>query len=1080
MASVAAPDKRRRKKLRPAAAPPPHPPTPLPLLPLMDSARSSDFPTGGSSESSVVPELPAPFDLSANSNASTASEMTSTSSSASASSSSRSVKWWRRVTAMRPKRRRSGSRDERGPSLDQELYVRSILESYASSMSSNTPQLSTDEGSVNTATSRGKKSGERASRRRSERTSRRPRDGERASRKLRDSERASRRRRDNRSRTAEQQDTVAIAGAAAIATDTDTGSDRRDDRREDRDSDSPAYMAHFTPNGDTAQDEHRVDMDSHRHAHLTAGVPGLSSGSSPGPYDEGLDDGPFAPSSVSDEEDRNKRRLRRRMKIEAMRARLLEKSQHRARARKKMCIFIACIGVTLTAFVVAAILIARVGVEIQSNSLESSTNTTVTNSSSSSAGSGSSSFKIISSGSIGSEADLSSAASSSILRSGSTSDADSEDDSEGGSSWSSSGSDDGVSVYTDTYTYIHCILMVLSLWMSLVVVIMHVTFRSFRTYSHPFVLELSCVQCGYWITSLLRVMLETSALTDMAYLFFCMFECFFNFAQISFTCAIAFNMYRSVVSYADVLMDSQSAKRRYRRYTMNVLLLSVVAAVTLALVGYRSGDTYDYYEGEDSSSGSSSETEEEILDEDTFSPCLYPTCRLILYVYYPLLAFGFNFIFYVRFKRTIGESYPTSATGRLNKVARSYLIVFFVCWGSLIILTALKVADSSQVPTIASFVMQSIFDILGVCTAAITFTNFHRCRKAFDFGLSLKAIDPSSIEFDDPVNIVGEGTFAIVLKARWRQGGYVDGPASRSIEVAVKTFKHAQMECLEHIKEEAYLSSKLVHPCVMMTYGCYTSGINLYIVYEYLGGGTLQDLIDANRSTPFSYERGLRYAHMIAVGMRFLHGLPVPIVHRDLKPLNCIFDSEQEMLKVADFGESRLLRTRDVVAPRPNFFPSADVTVQMTTNIGSACWAAPEVLKDEATSEYSVKIDVYSFGIICWQLYTCAVPYANIPGSVLAVAEAVLSGVRPPIPRNCPRLFAKIMKRCWHDNPLRRPSFEDIVQLLEIELAEVRRRQLARAHGRGNDSVIAPPILGSSNFDDTGRTQGTDESIGRR
>ncbi|RLN54825.1 hypothetical protein BBJ29_004387 [Phytophthora kernoviae] len=467
---------------------------------------------------------------------------------------------------------------------------------------------------------------------------------------------------------------------------------------------------------------------------------------------------------------------------------------------------------------------------------------------------------------------------------------------------------------------------------------MHVTFRSFRTYSHPFVLELSSVQCGYWITSLLRVMLETASLTNMAYLFFCMFECFFNFAQISFTCAIAFNMYRSVVSYADVLMDSQSSKRRYLTYTINVLLLSVLAAVTLALVGYRSGASYD----DGDTSDSSSETEEDILDNETFSPCLYPTCRLILYVYYPLLAFGFNFIFYVRFKRTIGESYPTSATGRLNKVARSYLLVFFVCWGSLIILTALKVIDSTSVPTLPGFAMQSVFDVLGVCTAAITFTNFHRCRKAFDFGLSLKAIDPNSIEFDDPVNIVGEGTFAIVLKARWRQGGILDN--SRSVEVAVKTFKHAQIG-LEHIKEEAYLSSKLVHPCVMMTYGCYTSGINLYIVYEYLGGGTLQDVIDTNRSTPLPYERGLRYAHMIAVGMRFLHGLPVPIVHRDLKPLNCIFDSEQEMLKVADFGESRLLRTRDVVAPRPNFFPSADVTVQMTTNIGSACWAAPEIFQ---------------------------------------------------------------------------------------------------------------------------------------
>lgn len=62
--------------------------------------------------------------------------------------------------------------------------------------------------------------------------------------------------------------------------------------------------------------------------------------------------------------------------------------------------------------------------------------------------------------------------------------------------------------------------------------------------------------------------------------------------------------------------------------------------------------------------------------------------------------------------------------------------------------------------------------------------------------------------------------------------------------------------------------------------------------------------------------------------------------HSDLKPLNCIFDSDQEMLKVADFGESRLFRKNEVVKhERPDFFPSADLTLQMTTNIGSACWA---------------------------------------------------------------------------------------------------------------------------------------------
>lgn len=109
------------------------------------------------------------------------------------------------------------------------------------------------------------------------------------------------------------------------------------------------------------------------------------------------------------------------------------------------------------------------------------------------------------------------------------------------------------------------------------------------------------------------------------------------------------------------------------------------------------------------------------------------------------------------------------------------------------------------------------------------------------------------------------------------------------------------------------------------------------------------------------------------------------------------------------------------------------------------------MLKDELTSEYSIKIDVYSFGIICWQLYTCRVPYVEIPGSVLAVAEAVLAGHRPEIPSDCPTLFAKIMKRCWHESALRRPNFDDIVQLLEIEMASEEQRLR-----RGEDGASLP------------------------
>ncbi|DAZ96038.1 TPA: hypothetical protein N0F65_000033, partial [Lagenidium giganteum] len=735
---------------------------------------------------------------------------------------------------------------------------------------------------------------------------------------------------------------------------------------------------------------------------------------------------------MEDEEQKSRRRLQRRMTHEALKAKLQEKTAQRAHTRRKLLLFGICFGLTLTAFIVGAVIIA---------------DNTVTNhehrEKNEQTGNGSQAHDTVA------PTPVPTASSIAGVGNGSATNNDAVPQGVPGQVRFNrtlpplqvrSGLDfitpsptpvrsaktlhvvRDMSVPTP-FTYVHCLLMSLSLWMSLVVIGMHLTFRTFRTYSLPFVVELSCVQVGYWSTLLLRVKCQDVGMNDMVCMGFCFFECFFNFGQISFTCAIAFNMYRSVVSYAEALLDTHSLKRRYRSYTINVMLLSMLAAMTLTLVG-KKGKMHQ---------GSHHE------------PCLYETSQLILYVYYPLLAFAFNAIFYVRFKRTIGEAYPVSATGRLNKVARSYLVLFFVCWGSVISLTALQYPKNNKsVPIIVKYILQSIFDVLGVGTAIITITNFQRCRKAFDFGLSLKAVEPTSIEFEEPINILGEGTFALVLKAKWHQG-VSDNSVPRTIDVAVKTFKHTQFESLDQMKEEAYLASKLVHPCVMMTYGCYTTGNNLYIVSEYLGGGTLQDIIDTHDF--LSYGLVLRYAHMIAMGMRFLHGLPVPIIHRDLKPLNCIFDSDQEMLKLADFGESRLFRKDGVVDRKAKFFPSVDLTLQMTTNIGSACWAAPEVLKDEATSEYSLKIDVYSFGIICWQLYTCKVPYVDIPGSVLAVAEAVLDGRRPEIPSDCPSLFAKIMRRCWHEDPLRRPSFEDIVQLLELEMDD-ERKKLATSSSR--------------------------------
>jgi hypothetical protein len=541
--------------------------------------------------------------------------------------------------------------------------------------------------------------------------------------------------------------------------------------------------------------------------------------------------------------------------------------------------------------------------------------------------------------------------------------------------------------------------------MSMVVIGMYCTYRSFRHYSMAFVFELHLVQCGYWLTNLFLVWINFQKISKMKKFFLCLSESFFTFCQITFTCMIAFHMYRSVIVSNISIMENLQKKKQQQKnffYIINVICFSFFASLLLTLIGFRidqDQEKQQQQEQQQQLEQQQQQQEQEVIVVEEISG-LSENCRTILYIYFPLMAFLFHLFFYLRFQRTIGQAYPISATGRFNQVVRLYLIVFCFCWGSLMLVQIffkLLTVNNFQFSLIGWMVFfQSIFDLFGVFTAIITIKHYFCCRRTFDFGLCLKAIDPNSIEFEKPLQILGEGTFAIVFKAKWYQGNHNNGgfleettnttrnlfsssssssssftttstntntntttttttatsmdriPTTKTntttgkiIEVAVKTFKHTQFETLEQMKEEAYLASKLIHPCVMMTYGCFTDGNNhLYIVSEYLGGGTLQDIIDANIQLP--YETILRFAHMIAQGMRFLHGLPVPIIHRDLKPLNCIFDTDQEMLKLADFGESRLFRKENNNlngSKKNDFFPSDDMTITMTTNIGSACWA---------------------------------------------------------------------------------------------------------------------------------------------
>jgi serine/threonine protein kinase len=156
-----------------------------------------------------------------------------------------------------------------------------------------------------------------------------------------------------------------------------------------------------------------------------------------------------------------------------------------------------------------------------------------------------------------------------------------------------------------------------------------------------------------------------------------------------------------------------------------------------------------------------------------------------------------------------------------------------------------------------------------------------------------------------------------------------------------------------------------------------------------------------------TWNQKLRLLHSAALGINYLHSLQPVIVHRDLKPSNLLVD-ESWNVKVADFGFARI--------------KEENVTM---TRCGSPCWTAPEVIKGD---KYTESADVYSFGIIMWEVLTRRQPFAG--RNFMGVSLDVLEGRRPQVPPDCPPDFKKLMKRCWHGQADKRPRMDEVVETL--------------------------------------------------
>ena len=183
-------------------------------------------------------------------------------------------------------------------------------------------------------------------------------------------------------------------------------------------------------------------------------------------------------------------------------------------------------------------------------------------------------------------------------------------------------------------------------------------------------------------------------------------------------------------------------------------------------------------------------------------------------------------------------------------------------------------------------------------------------------------------------------------------------------------------------------------------------------VTDYVPRGSLFHLLHRARGLgPPSPWLALRLLADCARGMHYLHSRQPAVIHRDLKSQNLLVTADGSV-QVADFGLSRECHGSGPAA---------------MTRVGSVQWVAPEVLLGHG---YSRTCDVWSFGVVCWELMTARIPFDGM-SMVLVASKVALEGMRLPVPADAPLQLLRLMARCWAEAPAQRPEFSEVLTELE-------------------------------------------------
>ncbi|XP_021325405.1 raf-1 proto-oncogene, serine/threonine kinase a isoform X1 [Danio rerio] len=254
---------------------------------------------------------------------------------------------------------------------------------------------------------------------------------------------------------------------------------------------------------------------------------------------------------------------------------------------------------------------------------------------------------------------------------------------------------------------------------------------------------------------------------------------------------------------------------------------------------------------------------------------------------------------------------------------------------------------------------------------------------------------------------IGSGSFGTVHKGKWHG------------DVAVKVLKvtNPTPEQFQAFRNEVAVLRKTRHVNILLFMGYMTKG-NLAIVTQWCEGSSLYKHLHV-LETNFQMFQLIDIARQTAQGMDYLHAKN--IIHRDMKSNN-IFLHEGLTVKIGDFGlatvKARWSGSQQVEQPS-----------------GSILWMAPEVIRMQDNNPYSFQSDVYSYGIVLFELMTGELPYSQIGNRdqiIFMVGRGYLSPDLSKLYKRCPKAMKRLVADCIKKSKDERPLFPQILSSIEL------------------------------------------------